>query len=464
MATNPSSSTSAPQASSLRASSPPESSSPESALPEPALPATASSGPTGATGRILALDVLRGIAILGTLASNVWLFSTPGGPAAWISDGFATDDPARTVLQALSNGKFLALLTLLFGVGLELQYRSMVRRGMPWPGRYLLRAAILLVEGFLHYVLVFEFDVLMGYAIASVLAAYLIGRSDRVVRVWAGAVAGVYVVAIAGLTVLLAMTSDASTAGASTAGASTAGASTVGASGTGGGASLSTASWLDQVLVRLTHMDVFRIELFLIVPSATVLFLVGSRLVRAGMFSMTPDGARLRRRLAWIGLGVGIPLNALTTWAGPTWVLVDRYLVPPLVALGILALGTTLVARAGSGSRSGSRPGSRPESALDSGPESRPEGRPEGRPSLLRRGVEGIGRTALSCYVLQNVLASVICYDWGLGLAGGDAWQVVLIWAAISLILMVAAPLWLRRWSRGPIELVMHRVYDARRR
>jgi uncharacterized protein len=29
---------------------------------------------------------------------------------------------------------------------------------------------------------------------------------------------------------------------------------------------------------------------------------------------------------------------------------------------------------------------------------------------------------------------------------------------------MVAAPLWLRRWSRGPIELAMHRVYDARRR
>ena len=106
------------------------------------------------------------------------------------------------------------------------------------------------------------------------------------------------------------------------------------------------------------------------------------------------------------------------------------------MALGILALGTTLVARL--------RPGS--------------------PPSLLRRGVEAVGRTALSCYVLQNVLASVICFDWGLGLAGGDPWQVVLIWAAISLTLMVAAPLWLRRWPRGPIELVMHRVYDAGRR
>ena len=142
------------------------------------------------------------------------------------------------------------------------------------------------------------------------------------------------VAAIVGITALLVATSDDGSGGtASDGGASDA-------------APLSTASWLDQVLLRLAHMDVFRIELILIVPSATVLFLVGSRLVRAGLFTTTEDGARLRRRLAWVGLGAGIPLNALTTWAGPDWFLVDRYLVPPLVALGILALGTTLVARA----------------------------------------------------------------------------------------------------------------------
>ncbi|WP_423463326.1 DUF418 domain-containing protein [Promicromonospora sp. MS192] len=377
-------------------------------------PVAAPGGPRG--GRIAALDVLRGVAILGTLASNIWLFTMPGGPAALFSGGFVTDDPVRTALQALSNGKFLGLLTLLFGVGLELQYRSMVRRGLRWPGRYGLRAAILFVEGLLHYVLVFEFDVLMGYAIASVLAAYLIGRSDRVVRAWSTAVAAVYVLVIGGVTALLV------TAGP--------------ASGEAGAVRVpSTASWPEQVLVRLEHAAVFRIELLFIVPSALVLFVVGSRLVRAGLFTSTPEGARLRRRLAWVGLGAGVPLNALTTWAGPDWVLVDRYLVPPLVAVGILALGTTLVGRV----RAGRAPG------------------------LLRRGVEAVGRTALSCYVLQNVLASVLCYDWGLGLAGGATWQVVALWAGISAVLMIAAPLWLRRWPRGPIELLMHRVYDSRR-
>ncbi|MFD2792996.1 DUF418 domain-containing protein [Promicromonospora vindobonensis] len=397
----------------------------------------------GAVGRIAALDVLRGIAIIGTLASNIWIFTAPGGPAEWISTGFAATDPVQRVLQALVNGKFLGLLTLLFGVGLELQYRSMVRRGLPWPGRYALRAGILFVEGLLHYILVFEFDVLMGYAIASLLAAYLIGRSDRVVRAWGGVLAAVYVAGIVSVTALLVLSGaadDADAAGGGTA------ASGGGQSATAPTDVLSTASWLDQVLLRITHMDVFRIELILIVPSATILFLVGSRLVRAGMFSTNEGGARLRRRLAWVGLGAGLPLNALTAWAGPDWFLVDRYLVPPLVAVGILALGTSLVDRA----------------RARAGTQAPRAGRSPG--ALLRRGVEAVGRTALSCYVLQNVLASALCYDWGLGLAGGGPWQAVAIWAGVSLALMLLAPLWLRRWPRGPIELLMHRVYDARRR
>lgn len=375
------------------------------------------------TSRIAALDILRGIAILGTLASNIWIFASPGGPGQWLSDGMAVADPAQRVLQAFANGKFLGLLTLLFGVGMELQYRSMVRRGLRWPGRYVLRAAILFVEGLVHYVLIFEFDVLMGYAIASVLAAYLIGRSDRVVRAWVGVIGGSYV-AVLGLVTAYLVTapSDPGTD----------------ARGTGSGAVLSTGSWLDQVLMRLEHMALFRIELLLIVPSATVLFLVGSRLTRAGLFEMTDGGALLRRRLAWVGLGTGVPLNALTAWAGEDWFLVDRYLVPPLVALGILALGTTLVARAAASARE--------------------------RRGLLRRGVEAVGRTALSCYVLQNLLASAICYDWGLGLGGGSPLQVVAVWAVVSAALMVLASLWLRRWPRGPIELVMHRVYGTRRR
>ncbi len=363
-------------------------------------------------GRIDALDVLRGVAILGTFGTNIWLFAEPGGPVAWLSSSFAAGGPVETALRTLSNGKFLALLTLLFGVGIELQYRSAVRRGNPWPGRYPVRAAILFVEGLVHYVLVFEFDVLMGYAIASLLVAYLVGRSDRAVRAWMGAVGAVYVAALLAISALLVVTPD-------------------GAAGSASDPTL-TASWPRQVWLRLEYFALFRAELVLIVPSAVVLFLLGSRLVRAGAF--TPAGARIRRRLMVVGLGVGVPLNALAAAAGPDWFLVDRYLAPPLVALGLLGLATTLVLRA------------------------------RRQPGPLRRGLTAVGRTALSGYVLQNVLAAVLCYGWGFGLAerfaGAGPWFVVALWAGISIVLLAAAPLWLRHFTRGPLELVMHRMYS----
>jgi uncharacterized protein len=359
--------------------------------------------------RIAALDVLRGIAILGTFASNAWLFAQPGGPAALLSGAAAfADGPVQTALLTLSNGKFLALLTLLFGIGIEVQYRSAVRRGGRWPGRYPVRAAILFVEGLLHYLLVFEFDVLMGYAIASLVVAHLVGRSDRLVAAVMWTVGPVYVLVLLGLTALL-----------------------LAFPGSGGPppAPPSTASWTAQVVARVVEFPLYRVELVLIVPSAVVLFLAGARLLRAGAFADDGRGARIRRRLMIWGLGVAAPLNVLTAF-GDGLVLLDRYLVAPGVAFGLLGLVTTVVLRT--------------------------------RGGAARRGLSAVGRTALSCYVLQNALAAALCFDWGLGLARRlDAmrpWWVVGLWAGVALLLVALSRLWLTRFDRGPLELLTHRL------
>ncbi|SPL89179.1 unnamed protein product [[Actinomadura] parvosata subsp. kistnae] len=367
--------------------------------------------------RIDALDVLRGVAILGTLGTNIWIFTDPAGPLGILSFG-GEPGVVETFLRFLSNGKFLGLLTLLFGVGLELQYRSAARKGVRWPGRYLWRAALLLAEGAVHFVLIFEFDVLMGYALTSMIVAYLIGRSRRAVTTWMVA-AGTLHVAMVGLLTLALLT-----------------ASPGGGTGSPGGGTAAVAypgGWPDQVRLRLDNLVLFRAELVFIVPLGIVLFLLGARLMRAGLFE--ERGARLRGRLMAAGLGAGVPLNLITSFAGPAWFMVDRYLVAPLVALGLLALITSIVL--------GLR----------------------GEPGVLRRGLTAVGRTALSCYVFQNVAASVLCYGWGLGLAGRldglRPWWVPVAWGGICLLFMVLASLWLRRFERGPLELAWQWAYQA---
>nr|WP_240972362.1 DUF418 domain-containing protein [Nonomuraea sp. FMUSA5-5] len=367
---------------------------------------------------------MRGVAILGTLGTNIWIFTDPAGPLGILSFG-GEPGVAETFLRFLSNGKFLGLLTLLFGVGLELQYRSAARKGARWPGRYLWRAALLLAEGAVHFVLIFEFDVLMGYALTSMIVAYLIGRSRRVVTAWMVA-AGTLHVAMVGLLTLALLTASPSGGTGSPGG---------GAGSPGGGAAAVAypGGWLDQVRLRLDNLVLFRAELVFIVPLGIVLFLLGARLMRAGLFE--ERGARLRSRLMAAGLGAGVPLNLITSFAGPAWFMVDRYLVAPLVALGLLALIASIVL--------GLR----------------------GEPGVLRRGLTAVGRTALSCYVFQNVAASVLCYGWGLGLAGRldglRPWWVPVAWAGICLLFMVLASLWLRRFERGPLELAWQWAYQA---
>ncbi|MDF5752750.1 DUF418 domain-containing protein [Spongiactinospora sp. TRM90649] len=360
--------------------------------------------------RIAALDILRGVAIMGTLGTNIWLFTSPGGPAAQLA---ASAGGVETFLRFLANGKFLGLLTLLFGVGLELQYRSARRRGARWPGWYLWRAALLCAEGLVHYVLIFEFDVLMGYAVISVAVAYLIGRSDRVTNAWIVMLGSLHV-AMMSLVTYAMLTVEVQVSGPAT-------------------PLYTEGSWLEQVVARIQLAPLYRLESVFIIPMGIVLFLLGARLTRAGAFEDSARGGLLRRRLMAVGLGVALPLNLVTAFAGPEWFFLDRYVLPPVVALGLLGLVTTVI----TGMRG------------------------EGGPA--RRGLANVGRTALSCYVFQNLAASVVCYGWGLGLASRldhlRPWWVIAAWAGICVLFMALATLWLRRFERGPLELAWQWAY-----
>ncbi|WP_187645579.1 DUF418 domain-containing protein [Streptomyces sp. TRM49041] len=376
---------------------------------------------TGEGRRLPLLDVLRGVAILGTLMTNVWIFTAPGGEWGVLAAGPAGGglsgsfgEAAESVFRLLADGKFLSLLTILFGAGLAIQYGSAERRGQPWPGRYRRRALFLFAEGTVHFVLVFAWDVLMGYAVTALFVAWLLTRSARARRRVMWWAAGLHLTVMGLLTAALALN------GSEAAGDGAVSPEVVDLYAHG--------SWSDQIAFRLENAVALRIEPVLSAGLLVFLFLLGVRLLRAGAFGSDDSGRRIRARmLAW-GLGLGVPLNVACAVGGEDWFLLGRYAAAPLVAVGYIGLIGALVDRVV-------------------------------RPGPMTRGLTSVGRTALSGYVLQNVLCALVSYGFGLGLAArlGDTWRpwwVMALWAAVSALLLVGSTLWLRRFSAGPLESV----------
>src|SRR3954452_8419726 len=134
--------------------------------------------PVSPSERIDAIDVLRGLALFGVLAMNIvtifrvsifaqFLPNTePAGPF---------DRAVAAVLTVAVEFKALALFSLLFGVGLTIQFERLARNAR----RMILlvrRLAVLLVIGLVHLYLIWNGDILVEYALAGiVLLPFLLG-------------------------------------------------------------------------------------------------------------------------------------------------------------------------------------------------------------------------------------------------------------------------------------------------
>lgn len=164
-------------------------------------------------GRVDELDVLRGFALFGILLVNAQLAAGPyaafgGGPGA-----SALDRAAAWAVTALVTTKFYLLFSFLFGYSFVLQERSARRAGTAFAPRHLRRAAGLFGLGLAHAVLLYPGDILMTYAVLSLVLYGLRGLAPRTaLRLAAGLVLGLAVV-LAGFGLLTVAFSEPYTAG-----------------------------------------------------------------------------------------------------------------------------------------------------------------------------------------------------------------------------------------------------------
>lgn len=130
---------------------------------------TATGGPVAESERILSLDLIRGVAVLGILLMNAVSFAYGMVPYRNISiAGSDTGlDWAVAILgEILVDQKFMGIFSLLFGAGIFLFIERAARREKRPTLLNAWRNILLLIMGLIHMV-IWEGDVLTAYAISA---------------------------------------------------------------------------------------------------------------------------------------------------------------------------------------------------------------------------------------------------------------------------------------------------------
>lgn len=383
--------------------------------------------------RLVSLDAVRGVALLGILVVNLPAMTQPlvesGLPAA----GDWLDVLAWIPIKWAFETKFMVLFSLLFGMGAALQSE---RGGEGFRRLFLRRMGLLALIGLTHAALLWSGDILAHYALVGLFVPMLHRLPDRTLLPLVAALLGIpwLVTTVGHAAVAL--------AGAeSTPLLLEVGPAWLRVMGAGGFDPRSAAfqaaeTWVwsygdvaDQLLLRAGTWAGFQgVLLLTLQPLRTLgIFLLGARLWRAGLFRQ--EGSRLRRRLATLGLGVGLPLEAaviaLHLFAGldeahPLAVLAES--VHTLSGLGVgLGLAAGLAEVAGNA-----------------------------RWSALFAPFAKAGRMALTFYLTQSVAGLAIVGAVGFGVLH-RAWHLPVAIAVVSVQLGLAA-WWLSRFRMGPVE------------
>ncbi len=412
----------------------------------PSVNAASIPAPVAGTERIESIDVLRGVAVLGILALNIQSFAMPGAaymnPTAY-GEFVGVNYWIWLLVHLVGDLKFWSIFSMLFGAGIIIMTSRCEAAGRSAAGLYYRRMGWLIVFGLLHAHLIWYGDILYTYGMCG-LVLYLFRKSSpRALLLLSIVPLLVAFLVSLGFGLLLAspdameFRDQMKEAWAPT------------AEQMQGELDAYRGGWLEQLPYRSQSALFFETFLFLISFGwrSAGMILIGMALYKLRVFHATRS-TRFYLTLVLVAALVGLPLIGYGVYRNQTvdWSLtysfyfgsIPNYWGSILVALGWVGI-VMLVCKS-------------PVWRRYTGP------------------FAAAGRMALTCYLLQSVIATAIFYGHGLGQFGNfERWQQLLTVVGIWVFLLVFAPLWLRYFRYGPFEwlwrtLSYFRVQPLRKR
>ncbi|HEY0132051.1 MAG TPA: DUF418 domain-containing protein [Allosphingosinicella sp.] len=388
--------------------------------------------------RIAALDIVRGVAVMGILAMNIVAFAMPFqaymNPLAYGWESSA-DFVSWVVSFIFVDGKMRGLFSFLFGASMLLVIERAEAGGQDSASIHFRRMFWLLVFGLIHLYLIWFGDILVGYALVGMIAWFFRNKEPAVLLRWGIALVTVQLMIFAGLAAGAFHLQDAASAPGAAAEILTEWRDLDTKFGVIAGPALAGKMALFQgdygplVAYRLgAHAAAPIVGLLFFGWETLAYFLFGMVALRNG-FLRGGWSDLAYRRTALAGFGIGIPAYALLAWLLAR----DGFSVPmvigivmaatvpfrPLMVVAIAALIILATRRGG----------------------------------LLTERIAAAGRAAFTNYLGTSLIMTTLFYGYGGGLFGqlsrAQLWlPVVAMWV---LMLLWSKP-WLDRFQYGPLE------------
>jgi uncharacterized protein len=372
-------------------------------------PGAAAQGPLAPSQRIEAIDVLRGLALLGVIAIHAVFefrvdifeqFLPASGNIAFI------DRAVKAILAAAVELKAFALFSFLFGAGLAIQFDRLASN----PRRTALllrRLLVLLLIGAVHLVLIWNGDILVEYALAGLIVLPLLFGPGWLALV-AATLSLVLFVAMPLLPQVVAFPSQPWIRDHIAQAAI--------AYGDGG--------FPDVLAFRIREIPAIVTLHVLIFPRTLALFLFGALAWRSGILRRAREYRRLLFGLAIGGIACGgaltLAAQGQTVFGGPAREAIER-LGAVILASGYGAAVIGLV------------------------------GIPAGKRMLAW--AAPVGRMAFTNYIAQSIILGWIFYGYGLGLFGRVCVTAALAIGVVMYAVQAAiSAWWLERYHYGPVE------------
>ncbi len=378
--------------------------------------------------RIISIDVLRGVAVLGILIMNIQTFSMIG--AAYINptaygDLTGINKWVWIISHLFVRAKFMSIFSILFGAGVILFTDRALEKGRKASAFHYRRMLWLLVFGMIHAYLIWYGDILVAYSLCGMLVFLFRKMSPKKLVIFGSLFFIIPVIfsLASGLSIqywpeesynqnMQSWLPDAEKISHDMA--------------------AMQGNWMEQMDVRISSAIFLQTFLFFwrTFWRITSMMLLGMALYKWGVLAAQRSN-QFYTKMILIGLIAGYAISATGVYQNfqHNWIMdysmfigsQFNYIGSVLVALGYIGI-IMLISKSAQFIK-------------------------------FNKLFASVGKMAFTNYILMSLIAMFIFYGNGLGLYGQVEHQFqILIVIAIWIIILILSPLWLKKFQYGPLE------------